>query len=303
MALAAFPLIRPYDPIQLTIATCLKLLIGVTPESTLSFIRIMSKAGSCLITGFLAGFAGTIVFTAVMIMCTFVEFVQKLSSELFGNRYGTIGHLVLYPNKQKPMATISNKKWKILGKITKFRVKPLHMGTRVSQIRALPPPPPPSHKSLNIRSRKEEGFASRLKIFRILQLLLQLANEVVHELSVVGMSMGMLVASVSGFCIVKLHDAIPFFIYMGGSLMLPAILLLNFLLITLVSIPQGNGERFREFWGERLELGRRWERMQLRSCPPIGYNVGRFIKRAKKTTALTITDSIFNGIATLCLAV
>lgn len=154
-------------------------------------------------------------------------------------------------------------------------------------------------RALNLQKvGRKSRFASDMRLFRTLELLIRIGSEITSDFLLVLLIMGVLMASWSGYAMIRLFDQLPLFLYVSVSFVLPVCLGIDFLFATLGAVPQVNGDRFRLCWKQSW-IGK-LERMQLRACPPIGYSMGP-IRLVKRRTALTIADVIFNGVATMCL--
>lgn len=146
--------------------------------------------------------------------------------------------------------------------------------------------------------RKELSFVECFKLYRIIQVLMWTMNEAADGFVQPLIVMGILSAAASGYTCIKLGGIIPPVVYSGLSLILPVSLIVNFVLIALAAVPNKNATTFKRFWTSRAT--RKFNRLALQSCPPIGYSYG-FVETLRMKTALTITDIIINLVATLTL--
>lgn len=142
------------------------------------------------------------------------------------------------------------------------------------------------------------SFVDKLLFYRTITIVTRLGCQLISIYVQCLILMGILLATCSGCVAIKLYDDLPFLIYICMSLLLPLLIIVNFGLVTLASIPQENGEKFQHFW--KTQLIRRIDRMKLQSCPPLGYSFG-FIKKCERKTALIIADVGLNLIATVTL--
>lgn len=147
--------------------------------------------------------------------------------------------------------------------------------------------------------RWQRRFSKAFKLFRSLEILMRSANMIFADFIVVSAGIGVVLATVGGFTLLKLYNDLPLIIYSCISLMLPVVLGINFILHILTAIPHDNGEMFKVYWKTSLKLNR-MERLQLRACGSLKYYYGP-VEEARRQTALTITDFIANSIATFAL--
>lgn len=152
--------------------------------------------------------------------------------------------------------------------------------------------------SSRISEDTSDSFVNCLGVYRIIQILIRAMCEAVADFIQPLIVMGVLSAACSGYVCIKLVDHMPLMLYVPASLLLPLCLTINFVLIALAAVPNKSGTRFKLFWKWRLT--RKENRLQLLSCPPIGYSFG-FVQTFRMKTALSIADVIFNLMASLTL--
>lgn len=145
---------------------------------------------------------------------------------------------------------------------------------------------------------KNSSFTKCLEVYRTVQIQIREVCQVTAEFNQNLIVMGVLSAACSGYACIKLSSGLALIVYVPLSLVLPTAVVINFLLIALTSVPNQNGTRFQLFWKRRLT--RKENRLQLVSCPPIGYSYG-FMETLQMKTALTIADVILNLVASLTL--
>lgn len=138
-----------------------------------------------------------------------------------------------------------------------------------------------------------------LKIYRLMQILIQINCWITFRFLTVLVTMGTLATAWGGYVMLSMYDTFPFVIYLSCSVIFFFCLSVNFLLVTLSGIPNRNCNRFREVWRGKLLLKR--NRLILRSCPEIGFPLG-CVKHVKFRTALEISHVMINCTVTLVLA-
>ncbi|CAL8141019.1 unnamed protein product [Orchesella dallaii] len=142
-------------------------------------------------------------------------------------------------------------------------------------------------------------FYRCLRLFRILQIMIGIANVIATDfLGVLGF-MGVLATSGAAFVMLTMYKVLPFLFYLACSLIVPVGITVDFLLVLVASVTNSNGQRFKLFWKQFGKLKR--DQKQLKSCPPIGYSIGPVIQVTKQSTAFRIADAIVNGAVTLAL--
>jgi len=137
-----------------------------------------------------------------------------------------------------------------------------------------------------------------LKLYRILQIGTQTVNNFVINFFFFVLAMDVLLVSSTGYAALLHYGRIPFLLYLAYCIMTGVGFSVVFILVFLASTPYKNGEAFRATWTQ-MQLGKRG-RIELGSCPPIGYCLG-YLRIVKNSTSLSITDVMVNSIANLAL--
>lgn len=142
-----------------------------------------------------------------------------------------------------------------------------------------------------------ESFLTNLKIFRQMQIVMRIGNEAVENFLHTFLSMGVVLAVSSGYMLIRLRD-LPLTMHLIVATIVPLCFIFDILLFTLAAIPTENIVSFISAWKGKLKSKR--YRVQLRSCPKIGYSFG-FVENCERRTGLTVLDVEVNGMASLSL--
>lgn len=224
-----------------------------------------------------------------MIILVFGEAVQKLSLKLYGRPLPST-----FPDKTTDKMFDQNfQSYFVLGKFRRRILRKLLKNPHVQQSQIIQN----NRGILKVLSCPK--FNRCLHLFRVVTIMIHIGNKIVSEFLVILIGMGIASATASGYLTIKFYNKLPLFIFLGSALILPLNLFLNFFLVYFASAPNTNGKRFKQFW-KRDGGSQKIVMLQLESCPSIGYNVG-LIRNATNQTALSITDIIFNGLATAVL--
>lgn len=155
-----------------------------------------------------------------------------------------------------------------------------------------------SYKLLSQNRSSLRSFWIHLRLYRQMKILVREGNKAVADFLQALLILGVLMASCSGYVVVKLYGNLPFILYLLVTPIFPACVSIRFALFMLASIPAENATKFRCFWRDKLR--RKSERLQLLSCSPIGYAFG-FIRFCHRRSALSVSDVEVNAIASLAL--
>lgn len=128
--------------------------------------------------------------------------------------------------------------------------------------------------------------------------MVRIGNQIVGDFLTALVTCGIILASVSGYAIVKLYYVFPFLLYLVISMIFHLCLVVDFFMVSVGSVINENGIRFLNYW--KCKMLRREEKMQIRACPRIGYSFA-LIKNCTATAALSIADINLNTTATLVL--
>lgn len=156
-------------------------------------------------------------------------------------------------------------------------------------------------ESYHLHGNTYLAFENSVKLFRILQIMISTANQINREFSAFFVGMGILTAVCASFAGLLLYDDLPFGVYVSATLLSTLTIAINFLFVSLVSIPNRNASEYQIFWKLRIEKKNLLNWKILRGCPPIGYSIGPAIVRVKSITALTIIDIILSSTATFAV--
>lgn len=112
------------------------------------------------------------------------------------------------------------------------------------------------------------------------------------------MGFGVVAGSCGCFVMVTMYKEFPITLYLACSAIFFVFLVVNFLLVGLASIPNGNANKFVLTCKSRLKTQR--QQTLLRLCTIIEFSIG-FVGRVKYHTALNITDTVLNFSAGIVL--
>lgn len=143
-----------------------------------------------------------------------------------------------------------------------------------------------------------DNFTECWRLYNIIRILIQEGISSVDKFVQSLLVMGCLLATGSGFALIKLDSKIPITFYVAAVVLLPLVITGVLILTTFAATPKENGSRYKIFWKERLI--KKLDLARLQACPPIGYSFG-FIRNCKRSTALVIMDVIVNSIASVAL--
>lgn len=148
--------------------------------------------------------------------------------------------------------------------------------------------------------RKVLRFGTCVNTFRILQILIFMLDQLALNFICALTGMGILAAGSSGYIILIKASSpdFPFIMYLSCCIIFGTAIAVDFVFITLASMPGRYGEIFKVYW--KKGLNRHVEKRILRACPVIGFSVG-FLRNVRARTALAIADTILNLTATMVL--
>jgi len=143
-------------------------------------------------------------------------------------------------------------------------------------------------------------FRNFLKTYRHLQMLLNSFNECACVYNGFFAGMCQIISACCAYFTLLMYNYIPIVMYLACVGVVLAVVFMTFVLITLGGIPHDNVEKRKVHWKSVYGLRSKRQRMELKSCPPIGYSIV-VINVVKKQTALSIWDVNANFTATLVL--
>lgn len=272
LVFGAVPIIRDYDPVHLVLKQ-IWLLLPLKFKIDKFLLHWLFKITSSIVLTVLTFYGTLIVIHIFMIILMFLEGMQTLSGKLFESSSENTFHRVVNQhvfNFETPKA----RKWllkRAASKVTSVKTNRMTVSTK-------------------------PDYRRSLRLFQILFILIRIGNKVMFNFVSVLVFIGIMAASWSGYVMVKLFSKLPLVVYMACSLVLPLAIIVDFFLVSVAAIQNKNGIKFLKYW--KRFLTKNDQKMQLRACPEIGYEVGP-IRNCKRKTALTIADNILNVTATL----
>lgn len=144
-------------------------------------------------------------------------------------------------------------------------------------------------------------FRERLALFRQLEVLIRVGNNITSEFLAVLVGMGVLASGWAGYVTVMCYSVFPLVIYLSCSAFFFICLTINFLLIYLAALPYRNGETFKCTFKYLIGYREKFEWLKLKACPSIAYEIGSVVRKVQFSTALSIANAIVNLAATLVL--
>lgn len=231
-------------------------------------IEILVDLLSCGIHGTCVGFGAGWFFNLLLIMIIVCEAIKTVSFQLFECMGG------LPPRK-------------LLQQSAFFDTKP----SRNKMFGAT------AHMIVMVK-QPSASFTRSWKLYQKIRILMQIGNTAVANFLHTLLTMGIVLASCSGYTLIKLYHKFPLALYLPTSMILPFSVGIIFTLAKLAAAPNRNGDLFAHFWNGRLE--NRLDKRRLLACPPIGYSFG-FIKNVKLSTALNILNVIVNLVASAAM--
>ncbi|CAL8136942.1 unnamed protein product [Orchesella dallaii] len=158
---------------------------------------------------------------------------------------------------------------------------------------------PVSSPHFDLNSWQPMEYKKQLKQYKILQLLTCFANRTSKDALAVMTAMGALLCASMAYFVIFLYETLPLIMLVACYILLLLAFGVNFVLCSLASRPNSDTDKFREQWKRCLVS--RLARMQLKSCPSVGFAIGFSIKIVKTKTPLTIADVLVNCMATMAL--
>lgn len=141
-------------------------------------------------------------------------------------------------------------------------------------------------------------FYRVFKSFRQVQILVDQMNFVLSRFTLIMTVVGILLAGWSAYATLMMRHELPLITYLSCIIIVALCLIIDFVLIGFASIPNRDGEIFKQYWKSVLKL--RVEKRQLLSCPSIGYNIGPLIN-VKMSMALSIACAMADCTANIVL--
>lgn len=256
------PFVLSYHPVKM----CAEVLSGILGVSlpTSSYYKIFVKISSSLVYGFVATHGAGIWLFLILSIANFAETMQTISVKLFHPHNHAILMFPIYMTKYHGKRKNSD---------VEKHIKMFFSATSAS-------------------------FSECWRLHQILKILIEAGSSVASQFLQMLVLMGILAAACSGYTALRLYDKLAPSVYFCLSLIFPMFITINFVFITLASVPSDHGTKFRQWW--KWKLVRKVDRMRLRACAPIGYTFG-FIENCTRKTALSIADVGVNLVASLTL--
>ncbi|CAL8128209.1 unnamed protein product [Orchesella dallaii] len=139
-------------------------------------------------------------------------------------------------------------------------------------------------------------FQTSLRLFRMIRIRIQKANEIMQTNLFVWIGMGMCLCVCCLYTTIRLRGVLQLATYLSCPLIYSVFHLCVWLYFTLAAISRRTGEKFNKFW-RCFVFGKR-ERLELRACPPFGYSVGP-LRRVNESTAFSVAFSVVDWTASL----
>ncbi|CAL8067892.1 unnamed protein product [Orchesella dallaii] len=176
----------------------------------------------------------------------------------------------------------------------------IHFGYAVMKAAAeLKMSSPASNPHFHLYTGRLLEYKEQLKQYKVLQLLTGFASRTSKECLAIMVAMGALLCASMAYFIFFLYDTLPAIMLYTCYLLLLLIFGVNFILCAIATRPNSDADKFRERWKRCLVS--RMARLQLKSCPPVGFAIGFSIKIVKAKTPLSIADVFLNSMATMAL--
>ncbi|CAL8110345.1 unnamed protein product [Orchesella dallaii] len=148
----------------------------------------------------------------------------------------------------------------------------------------------------NIILRRE--FKNRLKLYRELQILFNIANNIAKYFLATLVGIGIYLTAALAFFVIFGYNRIPIYVTVGCCVLVCTNLSMSFLLFKLATFSYTNGVNFKIVW-LRI-VGSKSGRKDLKSCPHLTFSL-LFVKTISTATALEVADAISNVTASLVL--
>lgn len=141
-------------------------------------------------------------------------------------------------------------------------------------------------------------FRKILKVYKITQILISQANEAIHKFLFIMAILGVIFAGWCSFGTLLLYNELPILTYLSCPVLVCICFFVDFVLIYFASIPNKHSKAFKSVW--EVKLKNKEDRKSLRSCLPIGFNIGP-LRRIDLCMSLKIADCIVNCTVNLVL--
>lgn len=139
----------------------------------------------------------------------------------------------------------------------------------------------------------KQTFSKKLKVFRIIQVILTVGNDLAAYPVFVLVTVGIMLASCCGYATLKRYNSLPFAAYLACPVIVCLAISIAFLFLPIADIPFQNGKLFKTQWKHHMKTKtlHKLENCEVKSLPLIGYNIGP-TKHVGRYTALQIADQI-----------
>lgn len=143
----------------------------------------------------------------------------------------------------------------------------------------------------NHRQRKANNFnfSGCLKVYRELQIVINIFNRTMHKFAMVLHYVGELLSSCCLFLVVTQYGKVPMFAYIMCPIIFSGNLMINYVLVYLANTPNANGKRFQRYW--KSVVAKRTGDRDLVSCPTLGISIGP-LKNISLVSTLIFIDTV-----------
>lgn len=147
-------------------------------------------------------------------------------------------------------------------------------------------------------NQAQTSFYVAYKFYRTTQVLITSGNLIVEQFLFALMVLGVIFAGMCAYATLTMYHELPILTYLACPVIVIVALTIDFVLIAFAYIPYRNVELYKQYWKQvvKTELNRK----RLKSCPPVGYNIGP-IKNVQLFTGLVIANAIVNCTVNLLL--
>lgn len=143
------------------------------------------------------------------------------------------------------------------------------------------------------RFPSQTEYSRKLHKFRILQISMDLCNHILEKPIMILVILGTVLFSSCAYTAIKLYKDLPVPVVLSLIFMLLVVVTVDVVMILISDVISSNGNKFVFLW--KRNICRRYfvEKRQIKSCPPVGYNIGP-VKHVRRYNGLQIIDMMIS---------